>query len=266
MQDPFARLRLRALHAGQSSPTPDWSWDTAGGLRNYDLVVVTQGQGVYEGGGERFEVQRGTAMCFRPRTRYQGRQRPGRPLAMAYIHFQFLDGRGRPAAPSPDLLPPLRSLPEDPSFLIALAQKAVAYLRRGHPSGAARWLGAALMELLSERERPRYRGYELEQSRRVEELCEAVRREPKRPWSLEAFANALSCSPDHAGRLFRKYAGRTPMDFVIDMRIQSAKSLLQSSSHSVARIGEILGYSDVYAFSKQFKARTGRSPTGYRGL
>lgn len=42
------------------------------------------------------------------------------------------------------------------------------------------------------------------------------------------------------------------------------RELLSGSAHPVARIPEILGYGDVYHFSRQFHAETGVTPSVYR--
>jgi transcriptional regulator GlxA family with amidase domain len=81
---------------------------------------------------------------------------------------------------------------------------------------------------------------------------------------MSAMARRLYCSPDHFARLFRKHAGNSPGDFVVRARIDAAMGLLRSSSHSVKRIAELLGYPDVCAFSRQFRQKTGRTPTEHR--
>jgi AraC-like DNA-binding protein len=47
-------------------------------------------------------------------------------------------------------------------------------------------------------------------------------------------------------------------------RIESAKSFLRNSDHSVTRIAELLGYCDIYLFSRQFKRHTGQTPTEWK--
>jgi AraC family transcriptional regulator of arabinose operon len=58
--------------------------------------------------------------------------------------------------------------------------------------------------------------------------------------------------------------GVTPGEYLIRLRMAEAKALLTGSSQSVTRIAELLGYRDIYTFSRQVKARTGRSPTAFR--
>jgi AraC-like DNA-binding protein len=55
-----------------------------------------------------------------------------------------------------------------------------------------------------------------------------------------------------------------PEQFTIHARIHRAQRLLRETDLTVKAVGEALGYSDIYFFSRQFKQVAGRSPTEYR--
>lgn len=71
-------------------------------------------------------------------------------------------------------------------------------------------------------------------------------------------------SPDHFSRVFRDIMGQSPRDYLVNARIDRARQLLSESSLTVSQVADALGYRDVYFFSRQFKQRTGQSPTQYR--
>jgi AraC-like DNA-binding protein len=56
----------------------------------------------------------------------------------------------------------------------------------------------------------------------------------------------------------------THADFIVEARLNRARQLLLESTLSVSQIADELGYEDVFFFSRQFKERTGRTPTEYR--
>lgn len=73
-------------------------------------------------------------------------------------------------------------------------------------------------------------------------------------------------SRDHIRRRFQSVTGMTPSDYLTDLRIQYAGTLLrqQNSLHlSVTDIGMMSGYYDVRYFSRVFKQKTGVSPSEY---
>ncbi len=64
-------------------------------------------------------------------------------------------------------------------------------------------------------------------------------------------------------KLFLKQYKLTPKQYILQMRIQKAKQLLEESPFTVAAISEKCGFSNPYHFSRAFKQRTGLTPTQY---
>lgn len=78
--------------------------------------------------------------------------------------------------------------------------------------------------------------------------------------SAEKVANILDVTPIFLTRHFKKKTGMTVQDYILDVRVEKAKTMLKGG-FSVAQIAEIFGYSDYSVFSRMFKKRTGKSPT-----
>lgn len=64
-------------------------------------------------------------------------------------------------------------------------------------------------------------------------------------------------------RLFRETFSSSPMQYFHNMKIERAKQLLRENNYNVSQISEILGYSSVHYFSRQFKKLTNMSPIEY---
>lgn len=81
----------------------------------------------------------------------------------------------------------------------------------------------------------------------------------------EAIAKSGYCD-DHARRIFTREMGKTPLEYLTDIRIDHAKKLLSENSrlnYSIAEIALSSGYSDISYFSRVFKKHTGMSPKAY---
>ena len=63
--------------------------------------------------------------------------------------------------------------------------------------------------------------------------------------------------------IFSALHGKSPKEYIIDMRIERAKSLLASGQFSVREIAALCGYFEETHFSREFKRRTGRRPSEY---
>lgn len=64
--------------------------------------------------------------------------------------------------------------------------------------------------------------------------------------------------------VFKKQTGKSPNEYIIDLRMQFAKNLIENTNMSIKQISERVGYSDQYFFSRLFKKNFGVSPMGYR--
>jgi transcriptional regulator GlxA family with amidase domain len=65
-------------------------------------------------------------------------------------------------------------------------------------------------------------------------------------------------------RRFREQAGTTPLQWLHRARVRQAQHLLETTQHSVERIGAQVGFGSPTAFRDRFKRTTGVSPQAYR--
>jgi len=81
--------------------------------------------------------------------------------------------------------------------------------------------------------------------------------------SLDHLADNGHTSKYHLLRLFKKYYGQTPRQFLTDVRIAKAKIYL-ASGWSIAATCFAVGFESPSSFSTLFKYRTGRSPIEFQ--
>jgi len=82
--------------------------------------------------------------------------------------------------------------------------------------------------------------------------------------SLERISDALSMSPYHFAHLFKQSAGLAPHGYVIQRRMERAKSLLRDTDLSITQIAHQVGCSNQSHFSTVFRRFTGQTPRRYR--
>ena len=80
----------------------------------------------------------------------------------------------------------------------------------------------------------------------------------------EKAAAAAEISESYMRRLFKKKYGKTPKQYILEMRIKKAGRLLCETAEPVTDIAYDCGFSSVYHFCREFKAVTGITPTSYR--
>ena len=81
--------------------------------------------------------------------------------------------------------------------------------------------------------------------------------------SLEALARVACMSRFHFARRFRQSTGCSPMTFLLHVRIQRARRLLEAGESKIADIAAELGFFDQSHFTRTFRRTIGMSPRAY---
>lgn len=82
-----------------------------------------------------------------------------------------------------------------------------------------------------------------------------------RPVKLEDIAKAANISRSEAGRCFHTYMECSPIDALIQYRLQTAHRLLNQKTLSLEEISFACGFNSVNYFSRQFKKAYGYTPS-----
>jgi transcriptional regulator GlxA family with amidase domain len=98
----------------------------------------------------------------------------------------------------------------------------------------------------------------------LEPVLDWLRANLATPLTLDEIAAHAGFSTRTLIRRFREQTGTTPLQWLHRARIRQAQHLLESTEHSVERIGAQVGYASPTAFRDRFKQTTGISPLSYR--
>jgi AraC family transcriptional regulator len=85
-----------------------------------------------------------------------------------------------------------------------------------------------------------------------------------RDLSLDELAKVSFLSKFHYLRLFKLVFGKTPHQFITEVKIEKAKSLLRQPSPEVKVISRSLGFKDASTFSRLFFNQVGVYPSSFR--
>lgn len=88
--------------------------------------------------------------------------------------------------------------------------------------------------------------------------------EPEKEWTMAALSRAVALSEFHFFRTFKKAFNISPYQYIIRQRIIKASVLLQKKSCSIAETALLVGFADIYSFSKAFKKYKGVCPSAYQ--
>jgi AraC family transcriptional regulator of arabinose operon len=228
---------------------PSWSW-VARPLPDHLIWYVLDGVGELRLGGERYPLEAGACVVFRPGDEPSARHDPRRRLLVFGMHFDA----------GPDAVPPVRWCRlRDQALAAALARRCERAHRRGDPLGR-RHAALCLAELLCLAWEDATVPAPAPGDAALEEITTAIRQDPSRRWNVAELAARAALSRAQFTRRFTAHAGLPPAAYQIRARIERARQLLTETALPVADVAATLGYPDVSAFSRQYRRVTGHPP------
>jgi two-component system response regulator YesN len=84
--------------------------------------------------------------------------------------------------------------------------------------------------------------------------------------SLTSLSQRFHLSPQYISRKFKEEYNTSVIAYLIELKMEKAKSLLANTSLTITEIANDLGYEDENYFGKVFKKQSGLSPKQYRKL
>ncbi|TVR67358.1 MAG: AraC family transcriptional regulator [Spirochaetaceae bacterium] len=100
--------------------------------------------------------------------------------------------------------------------------------------------------------------------KRLDCVLEFIHRHYTEKIRTEDLCECANLSESNLIKLFRKNLGRTPIDYINQVRVNRAKELLLHTDLNVKEIAWETGFADQFYFSRVFKKMEGKSPRDFR--
>lgn len=99
---------------------------------------------------------------------------------------------------------------------------------------------------------------------RIQKVIVLMEKNPCRTLLLRELAASVSLSVSRLRRLFKAATGMSPAQYSRLLRMQTAKSLLETTFQPIKQIAARTGFNDMSHFVRDFKKAYGMSPKQYR--
>jgi AraC-like DNA-binding protein len=245
-------------------------------LKDHDLWYIFAGHGWIVTRAGRFRLSPGSLLWMRPGWEYHITQEPDEPLGMNFIHFDLIN-HDDSVRPYDEPCPPEHLFPLDIQFVEAITNRIVELCPAHgvpHPvtiplAGeiATQLFTVLLKHLDAEEELPATDGSGSTQQRHREIVLSSIailRDNPDAPPKIQELAQQSGYSREHFSRIFKAVTGRSIENYIIEIRIAKASTLLGDVNKTIKEIAYELAYRNEYFFSRQFKRKTGVTPTDFR--
>lgn len=98
----------------------------------------------------------------------------------------------------------------------------------------------------------------------VRKLREYIQAHYAESFETTEVESVCGLSYKYAGTLFKEETGQTIREYQRTLRLRKAKQLLKETDKPITDIAQLIGFSDVFYFSKVFRAEQGCPPSEYR--
>jgi AraC family transcriptional regulator of arabinose operon len=99
---------------------------------------------------------------------------------------------------------------------------------------------------------------------RIGRTIEYMREHLNEPLRAATLAGVANMSLPHYFAQFKRVVGSSPIDYLIKLRMEHARRLLEETSWSVKEVAVSLGYDDPLYFSRVFKSINQTAPSDFR--
>lgn len=82
-------------------------------------------------------------------------------------------------------------------------------------------------------------------------------------YGIGDLAQRLQVSQEYLTRIFREHVGMTPGKYLVQVRVEQAKLLLQQGDHTVAFVADACGFANSNYFARVFRSIVGVTPSVY---
>jgi AraC-like DNA-binding protein len=96
---------------------------------------------------------------------------------------------------------------------------------------------------------------------RVNKITRFITLHYSKKLTVKDLSEMVSLHSVYLGHLFKQQTGMTIYQYIMQIRVRNAESMLQSGNYKVHEVAELCGFSDIYHFYKSFRAIRGFAPS-----
>lgn len=269
---PSAFGQARLLYVSTSKYEGDWQ----SLLHSHpfsELFYVVNGQGTFIAEDTEFPVKKNDMVIINPHVRHTEKSLPGAPLdyivlgieGLSFAFEKIAAARSGESAQAPSgTVSKYNVSKTNVCTCLNLMLEEVSRQEEDYETVCQNLLEVLLISML----RSGSLSVVPDNSRLLNRECTQIKNYLDANYSetitLDSLAALTHMNKYYLAHTFTKYVGLSPINYLLQKRIQEGKSLLESTSYSIAQISDLLGFSSQSYFSQAFRKATGMTPMQYR--
>ena len=241
-------------------------WQRGRVLRDFAVVCISEGRGTVRcGAAAPVEITHGDAMLIRPGVWHDYAPLPETGWCEHWFVFNGRLAEKLLAQISP-VLPPVIHCGTDGELLRLLGRmleitEELPPFAESIQAGLVIQAVATLQSLMQHQRELGGRDYSFVQKAKQRMAAMDI---ASLALDIPQTARELGVSPTHFRRVFKSSTGVSPQQYLISLKLQQAKRLMENPALSIADVARQTGFSDTFYFSRLFKSKNGVAPLQWR--
>lgn len=230
-----------------------------------ELFFVTKGNGVIQINNEKIPVEKNNLILINPNiphTELENRESAWEYIAVGIEGVQFCyQEKGDPYDYS------IHTLRPDSSELVLYLHTLVKEIKNKRPdfeSACQALLELVLISIARSTKQDFLSAPKQKTTKECKLVEQFINENYAQDITLETLSSLVHINKYYLVHAFKNYKGLSPINYLIQKRVEEARYLLESTNYPVTKIAEITGFSSQSYFSQTFKRLTGTSPNAYR--
>ncbi|MFH5187177.1 helix-turn-helix domain-containing protein [Paenibacillus sp. TAB 01] len=262
------KLVISILLVGHQKCNPEWH-QLPRTIQHHSIWLVIKGKGTFTINGTLYPAEPGKFFAFSPGMVVERQTDPEQPLEYYFLRFHYTETYEekeqwiyRSSTESAFPLEGMYTVTNTPQLIYLFEQLDTSWKRRGHMTAMRRkiLLLEFFLTLIQDFRAQKIAG---DTTAAIELTQDYMVGHYQEPLTLEGLAQMAGLSVSHYSRLFKKFIGYSPIDYLTHLRVDRAKELLVLYDYRLKSIANSVGYTDEFYFSRIFKKVTGVSPRDY---
>lgn len=256
----------KLLYVVDRNATAGWTLNNK--MTCHNLMLLYDGQAEFYCNGKKYTASKGDLIYYKPGDARVARTFPHAPIKCFAVDFVYTcpvyeNGEWKSAGTE---LPFLFAQQLTDEYLLIKVTELFSQLTksalsvREQAQVKERAVFTEILTLLfqfTQREQ-----YSYSRVRIIDKVISYMIENHSRNLTLAELSEYSGVSISYLGSLFRSVTGRSPIDYLIEIRINMAKNLLKDGL-SVTETSSLVGFNDIYYFSRAFRKREGICPSKY---
>jgi len=237
-------------------------------IRDQELVLVIGGNGSFFIEEKEHPVQPGMLFYFYPDLVHSATTGLNPPMHFIAVHFTLASGEydGNKWSFNSDLL----YLPLKPVQQLSNWDNALRILKELHQTWSQKkigyqWKSSILLqhffyEIIQDRTSPKESHINI---CRVNQAIDYIKANYNTHLSVKELSSLFGISCGYFTEIFKSVTGKTPIEYINQIRIDKSKELLLNTTLKIKEIALKAGFKDEFYFSRVFKKLEGCSPSQF---